>query len=151
MRVLISCVGASGHFFPTVPLAEALRECGHDVVFTTEPNLRREVENAGFALMAGDRDMASIFAEAQARYPEDRVWTGTIDDQRRFTFHRVWGEARLASGIGAALAHAEAFGPDLIVNDFCDFIGPLVGAVREIPSATVGVGLVSPSWLLGLG
>jgi UDP:flavonoid glycosyltransferase YjiC (YdhE family) len=39
MRFLPSCVGASGHLFPTLPLANALGERGHDVVFTSGPDM----------------------------------------------------------------------------------------------------------------
>ena len=151
MRVLVSCVGASGHFYPTVPLAEALREQGHHVVFMTEPDMRRNIENAGFELMAGDRTMASIVGEAVTRYPDNKFRSGTIDDQRQFAQHRLFGEMRVELGVGAALAYTEAFGPDLIVIDFCDYIGPLVGAVRGIPNATVGVGLAPQPQFLRLG
>jgi UDP:flavonoid glycosyltransferase YjiC (YdhE family) len=125
-----------------VPLAEALRERGHVVAFTTGPNMGPDLERAGFELMDGQRELASIIAQALARYPDNKFRTGTIEDQSRFAFHRVFSEARVSLDIGAALTNAEAFAPDLIVNDFCDFIGPLVGAVRGIPNATVGVGLV---------
>jgi UDP:flavonoid glycosyltransferase YjiC (YdhE family) len=134
-----------------LPLADSLRERGHDVVFTSGPDMRSDVGNAGFELMVSDRELASIIGETLALYPDNRFRTGTIEDQQRFVFGRVFGEVRVASGIGAALANAEAFAPDLIVNDFCDFIGPLVAAVRGIPNATVGVGLVIQPQLLRLG
>jgi UDP:flavonoid glycosyltransferase YjiC (YdhE family) len=133
-----------------LPLAEALRERGHVVVFATGPDMRQDIEKAGFELLAGQRELALTIAEALARYPDNEFRTGTIEDQSRFAFHRVFSEARVSSDIGAALTNAETFAPDLIINDFCDFIGPLVGAVHGIPNATVGVGLVLQSHSLRL-
>jgi UDP:flavonoid glycosyltransferase YjiC (YdhE family) len=80
--------------------------------------------------------------ETLERYPDNKFRTGTIAEHQQFAFHRLFGEARVESGIEATLANAEVFRPDLVVNDFCDYIGPLVAAVHDIPNATVGVGLV---------
>jgi UDP:flavonoid glycosyltransferase YjiC (YdhE family) len=125
-----------------LPLAQALRGRGDNVVFMTSTDMRADVEAAGFELMGGERDLASVIADVLARYPDNKFRTGTIEDQSQFTYHRVFSEGRVGSNIHAALANAKAFAPDLVVNDFCDFIGPLVAAERAIPNVTVGVGLV---------
>jgi hypothetical protein len=46
-------------------------------------------------------------------------------------------------GIDAALSNAGPFGPDLVVNDEADFIGPLVAEALGVPNATIGFGLVA--------
>ena len=48
MRVMFTSPAAIGHFHPLVPVAQAVRDAGHEVVFATPPVLASFVQRAGF-------------------------------------------------------------------------------------------------------
>jgi hypothetical protein len=56
---------------------------------------------------------------------------------------------RLDLGADEAVAAAREFAPDLMVNEMCDFIGPLVAATLEVPVATLAFGPAVPQEFLG--
>jgi hypothetical protein len=151
MRVLCSCLAASGHLFPMFPLAEALRGRGHDVAFISGPEAQADLDDRGLDLLVSDPPIGSVFAEALSRYPDNKYRTGTFEESSRFAFHRGFGEIRVEFGIDTAVSNATAFAPDLIVNDEADFIGPLVAVILNIPNATSGYGWVSPEAWVRLG
>jgi hypothetical protein len=151
MRVLCSCLAAPGHLFPMFPLAEALRGCGHDVAFISGPEAQADLDDRGLNLLVSDPPFGSVIAEALSRYPDNKFRTGTFEESSRFTFRRLFGEMRVEFGIETAVASAIAFGPDLIVNDEADFIGPLVAAILSVPNATSGYGWRTPEEWVRLG
>jgi UDP:flavonoid glycosyltransferase YjiC (YdhE family) len=151
MRVLCSCLAASGHLFPMFPLAEELRARGHDVAFVSGPEAQADLDDRGLDLLVSDPPFGSVVAESFTRYPDSKLRTGTFEESSRFTFHRLFGEMRVEFGIDEAVATATTFDPDLIVNDEADFIGPLVAAVLKIPNVTSGYGWVAPEEWVRLG
>ena len=46
MRALFTCVPLYGHFLPLTPVARAMVDAGHDVVFATPGFFRENVEAA---------------------------------------------------------------------------------------------------------
>jgi hypothetical protein len=151
MRVLCSCLAASGHLFPLFPLAEALRARGHDVAFISGPEAQADLDDHGLDLLVSDPPFGSVVAESFTRYPDSKLRTGIFEEASRFTFHRLFGEMRVEFGIETAFANATTFDPDMIVNDEADFIGPLVAAMLNIPNVTSGYGWVAPEEWVRLG
>jgi UDP:flavonoid glycosyltransferase YjiC (YdhE family) len=151
MRVLCSCLAASGHLFPMFPLAEELRAHGHHVAFMSGPEAQADLDGLGLDLLVSDPPFGSVIAEALSRYPDNKFRTGTFEESSRFAFHRLFGEMRVEFGIDTAVTKATAFAPDLIVNDEADFIGPLVAAILNVPNATSGYGWVTPEEWVRLG
>jgi len=66
MRVLISFVGGTGHFLPTLPIARSLAARGHQVSYTCQGRMIEVVTQAGFA--AFDSGGATL-ADPTARLP----------------------------------------------------------------------------------
>jgi len=48
VRVLFSFVGGTGHFLPTLPVARALADRGHEILYTCQGPMIRTVERMGF-------------------------------------------------------------------------------------------------------
>lgn len=48
MKVLFPIIPGHGHFFPTLPLAIALKSAGHDVSFATSASYGPTIEEHGF-------------------------------------------------------------------------------------------------------
>jgi UDP:flavonoid glycosyltransferase YjiC (YdhE family) len=131
-----------------LPLAEAVRDAGHEVVFATGEAVEPLIGPAGFEVLVSGPSFDDLLAEALTRYPETSF--ATPEDQQQFGFERLFSEVRMDATIPDVLAHADAWNPDLVVNETADFVGPLVAAQRSAPNATVGIGLLLLDRWLGL-
>lgn len=140
MRVLCSSNALLGHLHPMLPLASALRDAGHDVVFTSGTEVAGTLAEAGFELRPAGPDFASLVTAALQRYPDTSF--ATPQDQQRFGFERLFSELRVEATVTEATRVAHAFAPDIILNEPADFVGPLVAALLDVPNVTLGVGLV---------
>jgi UDP:flavonoid glycosyltransferase YjiC (YdhE family) len=136
MRILFSSGPGVGHILPSLPLARALRERGDEVALLTADVMSSVVAGEDIdVLPAGPgpdvlvaeiarRTGADLFAGPPTREVEAELFAGT----------------RVDLSIEQALEAAAAFRPDLIVCEHYDFVGPLVGAVLQIPVATLAYG-----------
>ena len=71
MRILFTCRPAYGHLFPLLPLANAARAAGHDVVFGTGEALVPKVRDLGFEVHPAGIGIGEAEAEAKKRHGED--------------------------------------------------------------------------------
>ena len=68
MRLLGACsLGGAGHFNPLVPLLQAARRRGDEVLVVGPPALREMVERAGFPFWAGDEPREQEVAAIRER------------------------------------------------------------------------------------
>jgi UDP:flavonoid glycosyltransferase YjiC (YdhE family) len=144
MKILFSATPAFGHVLPLLPLARAFQAGGHHVAFATGPGLALLVEAEGFALLPAGPMPDVLFAEVARRTGADPANDPTPEGVAEF-----FAGVRLDLGADEAIAAARGFGPDLIVNEMCDFIGPLVGAALDVPVATLAFGPATPQEFLG--
>ena len=92
MRFLCTFAGGAGHLDPTLPVARALRQRGHEVAYACQAALVPEVRRAGFP--AYDTGGVTVLAPSLRRplVPVDRAaeqdvvrraYAGTIAQERR--------------------------------------------------------------------
>lgn len=125
MRILFTTVGLSGHFFPSVPLAWALRARGHDVLIGCADGFSEAAVHSG--LPVAPCGPADRFADLAAR---DGAAMGT--DERRRVHGRVFG--RLAVQILPGMRRlVSTWRPDLIVSERAEAAGPLTAAAHGVP------------------
>jgi UDP:flavonoid glycosyltransferase YjiC (YdhE family) len=144
MRILFSATPAFGHVLPLLPLARAFRGRGHQVGFATGAGMAPVVEPEGFALLPAGPMPDVLFAEVARRSGADPAADPTPEGVAEF-----FAGVRLDLGADEAVAAARDFTPDLIVNEVCDFIGPLVAAALGVPMATLAFGPATPQEFLG--
>jgi UDP:flavonoid glycosyltransferase YjiC (YdhE family) len=112
MRVLFATNPALGHVLPLVPLAQAMRDAGHDVVVLGGASIARPLAAMGLHhVVAGPPDLPSVFAQV----PERAGLTG-----RRLAA-ATWKGA-FAGVLAPALASvvldlARDWPPDLVVHE----------------------------------
>jgi UDP:flavonoid glycosyltransferase YjiC (YdhE family) len=135
MRVLLSTLPAAGHLFPSLPIGRALRERGHTVGVLTSGVMAPFVEPEGFDLLAAGPTQPELIAEVARRHGAQGIFRPTPEG-----FGEMFGGARLDLSANDALAAAEAWGPDLVVHEFTDAVGPLVATALGVPLATHGHG-----------
>ena len=112
MRIAFTTNPALGHLLPLVPLAQAARDAGHDVVVVGGASLAAAVRDAGLVhIVAGPPDLPSVFA----RIPEREGLAG-----RRLAAV-IWKQAfagTLAEAMAAAVLDlAGSWRPDLVVHE----------------------------------
>lgn len=112
MRILFAANPALGHLLPLVPLAQAARDAGHDVLVIGGASLADATRDAGLRqFVAGPPDLPSVFA----RVPERQGLTGRrlAAATWKGAFAGVMAEA-MSEG---TLALAGTWRPDLVVHE----------------------------------
>lgn len=146
VRVAFTCTPLAGHVLPMLPLARALADSGHEVIFVTGGDVRSLLADAGFDLVPAGPPFDALVVDALSRYPDTPL--ATPEDQQRFGFGRLFSELRVESMHAEARRVVEHLSPDVVVHEVADFVGPLVAAERGLPAVAVGIGLLPGDDLL---
>jgi UDP:flavonoid glycosyltransferase YjiC (YdhE family) len=135
MRVLFTCLPATGHFHPLVPIARAVADTGHEVAFATHASLASLVERAGFTHLPAGRDLAS--PEVGAVLAE----MGTLPQREQpiFAARRFFGELMAPVMADDLLRLLEQWPADLLVRDSTEIAGCVVAERLGLPHAAVSV------------
>jgi len=135
MRALFTVQPAIGHLHPLVPLAQALRDAGHDVAFCSSAGFRPEVEafgfqafDAGLDWVAADRSTWTHFPPMPA--PHDPAFPDFVV--------AVFADITTRAMVPDLLTVTEEWRPNLIVREVMEWSGCLVGELLGIPHASVG-------------
>ena len=132
MRVLCTFAGGTGHLEPTLPVARALRERGHDVVYAGQADLLPSVRRAGFA--AHDTGGATVLPASRRRplLPVDRAAEEDV-------VRRVYAGSVARERAGRLRELAACWQPDLVVLDELDLGAAVAAEVLGLPHAAVTV------------
>ena len=143
MRVLVSTTVELGHVLPVVPLARALLDAGHQVLWATGGAACGVVVAAGIdaepAGMPDDelvRRRAAILASVAGLPPEERP---------PHVFPAMFGELLAPRMLEDLLPLARSWQPDLLVHEQGELAAPLVAAVLGVRSLTHGFGSAVPA------
>jgi UDP:flavonoid glycosyltransferase YjiC (YdhE family) len=142
MRVLFSSTAAIGHVQPMLPLACALRDRGHDVVWATAEPSRARIEAAKVRTTSAGPTAWERKGEFDERWPEAASLRG--EAVARFMFPRLFGAAGTPRMFADLMAFTDQWRPDLVVSEAAEFAAPIVARARGVPQATHGFGLVVP-------
>ncbi|HUQ40181.1 MAG TPA: glycosyltransferase [Acidimicrobiales bacterium] len=138
MRVLFTTPGGLGHVHPTVPLARAMVERGHDVLWAAPPWATEHVERAGLrsAPVAGIPPAGP--AEVMRAYPELEAVPHPARGE--VMFGKLFGRMVAPAMLEGLVPIAQEFRPDLVIADQAEFAGHVVAAELGVPSVTKGFG-----------
>ena len=137
MRILCTSTPMEGVVGPLLPIAQALRERGHDVLLVVGPDVRERVEESGFApVIVGPSAMEAVmrsFAE-----PDAAASPGTSPAFAAAMFGGVFAPDLLP----ALRTVADEFVPDVIVHPPVEVASPIIAVERGIGNVTYGFGQV---------
>lgn len=137
MRVLLGCsLGGTGHLVPLANVGRALERAGHDVLVLVPPSMVQNARGIGLASHAGDEPPRAFVEEIWERVrtgPADAV-AGLID---RELFARRCTEAMLP----AARELRDAWRPDLVVREPCEYASAVAAHEAGISQVSVGISL----------
>lgn len=142
VRILFSCRPAYGHLFPLLPLADAAKAAGHDVVFGTGETFLKTVRDLGFEVHRAGIAISDAETEAKRRHGEDAGFA-----EVGIT---MFGELLPVALLDDLTPLLPRLRPDLVVYEQSD-VGAGVAARRAgIPAVSVVIGRSMPPELLTL-
>lgn len=143
MRILFSANPLVGHLVPMMPLADAGRAAGHETALLTSGDLASLVAPVR-VLQAGpsieemvDETLRRTGSHPPQPVPETMELFAGVRVELSFVEARVSVELcaglRVELSFDEALRQVRAFGPDLVVCEEYDFVGPMVAAALGVP------------------
>jgi UDP:flavonoid glycosyltransferase YjiC (YdhE family) len=139
MRVILSTMPGFGHLLPLLPLGRALHRLGHQVAVLSSAGMAPLVAAEGFELLAAGPMPDALLAEVAERTGADPA-----ADPEPAAVAELFAGTRVDLTVDEAAPIAADWQPDLIVNEFCDFVGPLIGTALRVPVATLAWGPALP-------
>lgn len=135
-RFLFSCAGAYGHFHPMMPLAQALKEAGHEIAFVTNKSRQATVEAAGFTFCpVGGGEMSAD--------PEYQQVKASLREMPLDLESELYAYPRLFCGINARLKTpdmveiARQWQPDMLIREGGSYSAAVAAEYLGLPHATI--------------
>jgi UDP:flavonoid glycosyltransferase YjiC (YdhE family) len=138
MRILFSGHPLVGHILPMMPIADAARAAGQDTALLTSSDLASLV--AQMHVLPAGPSAEDMIGETVRR-------TGSHPAQPGPAAVELFAGVHVDLSFDEALRQAHAFGPELIVCEQFDFVGPMVAAALGIPWAMHGISGAIPDAL----
>ena len=133
MRVLLASTSGAGHFGPLVPFAHALRRAGHEILVAAPISAQSRVERAGLPSICFadplERDVAPVWEHVRAATP---------DEANRLVLGELFGRVRARAALPGVELAIDAWRPDVVVRESCEFASAVAAEARDIPVARVG-------------
>jgi UDP:flavonoid glycosyltransferase YjiC (YdhE family) len=138
MRVLLSGVPAFGHLIPFASLARAARAAGHDVALLTSGGMAQALaaDLPGVQVLPAGPMPDALFAEVGRR-------TGVAnaaEDPQPAAVAEFFAGVRVDLTVDEAIDAARTWGPDLMICEATDFVGPLVATTLGVPWHMLALG-----------
>jgi UDP:flavonoid glycosyltransferase YjiC (YdhE family) len=143
MKVLFTSVSAIGHIHPMIPLAHALRDAGHDLLWATGPDAGTRLTEAGLDSVAVSEPWEDLRAELRIRFPDPPMSARDMPDH---VFPHLFGDISAPRMLAGTMPVARDWAPDLIVHDAAEFAAPIIAETLGVPSVTHGFGTLTPIW-----
>ena len=134
MRIVFRAHPAYGHVYPMMPLAEAARAAGHEVIFPIAPPFLERLRELGYRTIESGVTMV----EASRRRFDGRNLQFVIDGEPNWDLYsELFAEAAVHAATDM-LRQLPELGVDLIIHEDTDLAGGAVAASLGVPSVVVG-------------
>jgi UDP:flavonoid glycosyltransferase YjiC (YdhE family) len=133
MRALFTVQPSVGHLHPLVPVADALRQEGHEVAVATSPSFRPDVEacglphlDAGLDWLSSDQSTWGAFPPMPPPGPEFGAFVVTM-----------FADVTTSAMVPDLLAITREWRPDVIIREGMEYGGCIAAECLGIPHASV--------------
>jgi UDP:flavonoid glycosyltransferase YjiC (YdhE family) len=135
MRVLVTSTPGAGHIHPIVPLAQAIQDAGHEVLWATAAESCPRIDRYGFrATPAG---MATVERRALLMQRSPDLLSVPPRERRLVMMPGLFGWAAAPRMLSDLAAVCDEYRPDIIVHDLAEFAAAVIAAGRGLPHVTV--------------
>jgi UDP:flavonoid glycosyltransferase YjiC (YdhE family) len=139
VRVLLGCsLGGEGHLVPLTAVARAIERAGHEVLLLVPPAMAPSAHRTGLRVSVGDEPPRSFVEEIWRRVragPADAV-AGLIDRE-------LFADRCTEMMLPAAREARDAWRPDLVVHESCEYATPIAAYEAVVAQAELGISLAS--------
>ncbi len=141
-RVLLTCsLGGAGHLTPVIAIARAIVRLGHEPTILVPPALADEAGRAGVPYTVGGEppraEVEAIWARMRAG-PREAV-TGLIDRE-------LFADRAARAMLGPARALRDAWRPDVIIREPCEYASAIVADEAAIPQIQIAISQADVEW-----
>jgi UDP:flavonoid glycosyltransferase YjiC (YdhE family) len=144
MRVLFTAVAGTGHVHPLLPLAVAVHERGHDVVFAAEASACAAIQRHGLRAAPAGLSAAARAQEHAARFGIDRA-TVPPREHADMMFPYGFGAVATPPMVDALHDLTSDWRPDLLVHDATELAAVFVAAELGVRHASHSFGTTPPA------
>ena len=134
MRVLFTTQPGLGHLMPLLPVADGLRDRGHDVLFAASASFVDEIAAAGHTSRAAGRDW--LASQMVAAFPAMAAFPPG-PDRYRWARSNVFAGDTARDAVADVVTIARHWRADLIVREAAEYGGCLAAEVLGLPHAVV--------------
>ena len=138
MRILFTSTAGAGHLGPLLPFATALRSAGHEILVAAPISAQARVERAGLPFMSHADPPASELGPLWAR-----VRAAGAEQANELVVGEVFAGVRARAALPGVELAIDAWRPDVVVRETCEFAGAVAAEARGVPHARVGIGLAA--------
>ena len=137
MRVLGAySLGGAGHLHPLVPVLDAARRHGDDVLVVGPPALQDLVAATGHTFRAGGEPPEADVAPIRERLP-----IASPGEATRLANRELFGRLATAAMLPAMTAICAEWRPQLVVRDPSEYASAIVASRTGLPTAQVAISL----------
>jgi len=136
MRVLCATTAGTGHFGPMIPVAQACAAAGHEVRVAAPESFAGHVQGAGLTHAPFDDVPPEVIGPVFGRLP-----SLSMEEANRTVIRDIFGRLDARSAWPGVSALVDAWRPDVVLRDPCEF-GSLAAAERAgVAHAEVAIGI----------
>jgi UDP:flavonoid glycosyltransferase YjiC (YdhE family) len=134
MHVLLTSTPGWGHVHPMVPLAQAFRDRGDEVLWATADEACPRLRGEGFEARPAGLDLADGMEEADRRFPE----LAELSPLERAgpMFIRIFADVRAPAMLADLLPLVREWKPSIVIHDAAEFAAPIAAALAGVPSVS---------------
>ena len=133
MRLLFTSMPIHSHISPTLPLATAAREAGHEVLFVTGSDAVRYPQAAGLPTAPAGLTLPESAGRYRRAYSAEELAALSPDERiKHLTLHWLM-EIAAVEMVDEVISLVREWEPDLIVTTLAEGAGVVAAALSEIP------------------
>ena len=126
-----------------VPLAQAFRDRGDDVVWATAAEACPRLRSDGFETRTAGLDLNDSLEQAERRFPEIAALAPL--ERAGPLFIRVFADVRAPAMLADLLPFVRGWKPSVVIHDAAEFAAPIAAAAVGVPSVTHSFGRLMPA------
>lgn len=135
LRVLLTSTPGAGHLGPLLPVASALREAGHDVLWATASESCGRVAAWGFATTAAGFGAGERTAQLGPRMPQ--IMELDPRERRAHVFAGFFGDIAAPRMLADLTPVFKDFRPDLVIHEVAELAAAPMAVARGLPHVSV--------------
>lgn len=148
MRVLVTTTPGTGHVFPVLPLAVALRESGHQLLWAIAADGVSEVRRHGFEAAVAGMNLEDRRATLASELPA--IFALPPRSRRGHLFAGFFARAAASKSVDDLGPIFDRFRPDVVIHEIGELGAAPHAVSRGIPHVTVPFGGGLPDYALPL-